>query len=193
MKTTILGFKDFKTKQWSGGKTTELFIYPATANLEKCNFNFRISTATVEVELSKFTALPNVSRHLMVLKGEITITHKNHHQTRLSKNEIDSFEGDWETTSVGTCVDFNLMTTENTKGSLSSISVNPNKKVQSTLVSTNEFYIYYVAQGALEFELNSEVKNLNEGELLVIHNPKDIVVEFSSSENCSLVQVNIFK
>jgi environmental stress-induced protein Ves len=191
MKSNIYSLNDFKTKQWSGGNTTELYIFPPTADFGKGNFDFRISTATVEVEKSNFTALPNVSRHLMVLEGEITIAHKNHHSVHLTTNDIDSFKGDWETTSIGTCVDFNLMTTENTKGNLSSISINSNKRIQSSLVSTNEFYIYYVAQGTLEFDLNSEVKKLNQGELLVIHNPEDVVIEFRSSKNCSLVQVNI--
>ena len=159
MKSTIYSLNDFKTKKWSGGNTTELFIYPPTADFGKCNFDFRISTATVEVEKSNFTPLPNVSRHLMVLEGEIAISHKNHHSLNLTKNEIDSFEGSWETTSIGTCVDFNLMTTENTKGILSSISMKANETIQSNLVSINEFYMYYVAQGKLKFDLNSEVKN----------------------------------
>ena len=191
MKSTILGLKNFKTKQWSGGKTTELFIYPVTANLEKCNFTFRISTATVEVELSKFTALPNVSRHLMVLKGGIIITHKNHHQTCLSKNKIDSFEGDWETTSVGTCVDFNLMTKVNTQGILSSQCITSKKKIRIPLNSTNKFMMFYSFETAIEFEINSGKRKLNKGELLIIENPLDEVIQFYSENSCELAIAEI--
>ena len=60
---------DFKTTEWSGGSTTELFIYPPTSNYESRNFDFRISSATVEIEQSNFTKLPEISRQLMVLKG----------------------------------------------------------------------------------------------------------------------------
>jgi len=118
MKTDIYKAEDFKTTKWTGGSTTELYIHPPIANYVVGNFNFRISSATVEIEKSNFTTLPlpEVSRQLMVLSGSIKVSHKNHHEIQLNKNEIDSFDGSWETSAIGTCVDFNLMTKGNTKG-----------------------------------------------------------------------------
>lgn len=126
MNITIYNSKDFKTKQWSGGVSTELYVYPSNAAYDLRNFNFRISTATVEVEKSNFTSLPSVSRQLMVLSGSVTITHKNHHQVKLNSGDVDIFDGGWETSSVGTCVDFNLMTIGNIKGKLLSLFIAPN-------------------------------------------------------------------
>jgi environmental stress-induced protein Ves len=61
---------DLIINNWSGGITTQLAIYPKDANYKKQNFQFRISTATVEIEESVFTKLPGVSRKLMILNGE---------------------------------------------------------------------------------------------------------------------------
>ena len=39
----------FSTSKWSGGSTTELFIWPKDASYAERRFNIRISTATVDV------------------------------------------------------------------------------------------------------------------------------------------------
>ena len=62
-----------KTAKWSGGLTTELFIYPEGSAYSERNFDFRLSTATVEIETSVFTPLPHVQRTLMVL--ELSLIH----------------------------------------------------------------------------------------------------------------------
>ncbi|MBL7899782.1 MAG: HutD family protein [Crocinitomicaceae bacterium] len=105
----IIPFETLKTAEWSGGSTTQLFIYPEKSSYKNMDFDFRISTATIEIPTSKFTSLPGVRRTLMVLEGTLELEHKGHHSTILEKFEKDSFEGDWETTSGGEAEDFNLM------------------------------------------------------------------------------------
>lgn len=68
--------KQHTTTKWSGGETTELFIYPENANYKAGNYQFRLSTATVEIEASTFTPLPGVDRTLIVLEGEMQLDHK---------------------------------------------------------------------------------------------------------------------
>ena len=46
-----------KTTKWSGGETSELFIYPPQASLTAQDFLFRISTASVACGASDFTGL----------------------------------------------------------------------------------------------------------------------------------------
>jgi len=189
----ILKAADFKTTKWAGGSTTELFIYPPTSNYESRNFDFRISSATVEIEQSDFTKLPEISRQLMVLSGSIKVSHKNHHAVQLHKNDIDSFEGNWETFAVGTCVDFNLMTKGNTKGKISSVSVSEDKTLNFQMESTFEFLIFYAYEGKLQVDFSSEKRSLNQGELLVIQHPINEVVKLQSPENCALAVVHINK
>jgi len=193
MKIDILKAADFKTTKWAGGSTTELYIHPPTANYAGRNFDFRISSATVEIEQSNFTKLPEVSRQLMVLSGSIKVSHKNHHAVQLRKNDIDSFEGNWETTAVGTCVDFNLMTKGQNKGKISSIAVSEEKTLNFKLDATCEFIIFYAYDGKLQVDFSSEMRNVNQGELLVIQHPINEVVKLQSPENCALAVVYIYK
>ena len=193
MKIDILKAADFKTTKWAGGSTTELFIYPPTANYAGRNFNFRISSATVEIENSDFTILPGVSRQLMVLKGSIKVSHKNHHTVKLNKNDIDSFDGSWETSAVGTCVDFNLMTKGNTKGKISSIAVSADKTLNFQMESTYEFIIFYSYEGNLQFHFGSEKRSLNQGELMVIRHPINDVVALQSIGDSAMAAVHIYK
>ena len=192
MNIDIYKAEDFKTNKWSGGSTTELYIHPLTANYAAGNFNFRISSATVDVENSDFTILPGVSRQLMVLNGSIKVTHKNHHEIQLNKREIDCFEGSWQTSAVGTCVDFNLMTKGNTKGKISSVCVSANNSLNFQLDKTYEFIIFYVYEGKLQFHFGSEKRNLNQGELMIIHHPRNEEIKLHSPEDCAMAVVHIY-
>jgi len=193
MNINIYKAEDFKTTQWSGGSSTELFIHPPTANYTTGDFNFRISSATVEVEESNFTMLLEVSRQLMVLSGSITVSHKDHHQVQLNKNDVDSFDGNWETSAIGICVDFNLMLKGNTKGKISSVTKSANESVNFQLDSNCEFIIFYAYEGKLQLNFNSEKRSLNRGELLVIRHPINKSINLQSLENCALAVVHIYK
>jgi len=107
-----------KTTTWSGGTTSELFIYPEGSEFKTGNYQLRLSIATVEVEESNFTSLPGVERTLMVLEGELRLKHEGEHEIILKPLEKDHFSGDWNTQSWGKVTDFNLMTKGNCKGEL---------------------------------------------------------------------------
>jgi len=96
--------------RWLGGTTTELYIHPKSATYAKKDFDFRISIATVEVEESIFTPLPEVSRTTLVLEGETILTHEEHHSKQLKKFDSDMYDGSWNTSSLGMSTNFNLMT-----------------------------------------------------------------------------------
>ncbi len=98
-----------KVSTWSGGTTREIYIYPEGSNYITREFDFRLSTATVECETSNFTPLPEVHRHLMILEGTLELTHVGHYQKTLNPFDCDEFEGNWETSSIGKVIDFNLM------------------------------------------------------------------------------------
>lgn len=49
---------EFNISRWSGGTTTELFIWPHGASYAERRFGIRISTATVDIAQSTFTKLP---------------------------------------------------------------------------------------------------------------------------------------
>lgn len=193
MQYSIITPNNFNTIKWSGGTSTELLIYPPNSDYKQGNFDFRLSTATVEVEKSNFTSLPDISRKLMILEGEIEITHENQYRKKLAKFDIDSFEGDWKTSSIGKCVDFNLMTRGNTNGELTAISIAAKEKVQCQIEDTIEHLVLYILTGAVLVHTNEEIHRLPKGNLLVIHQLKDVKIKIEAKENSELIESKIFK
>ncbi len=110
MRILHLTEKDYKTSRWSGGTTTELFIWPAGADYGKREFSFRISSAVVELEESDFTALPGVMRYITPLTGGFTLTHPGKVPVVMGPvAEPYRFSGEEPTHCVGCATDFNLM------------------------------------------------------------------------------------
>ncbi len=110
MKLLHLTEKDYKTSAWSGGTTTEVFIWPEGASYAAREFAFRISSARVDLPESDFTPLPGVTRYITPLTGGFTLTHKA--GTPVVMAPLDApyrFDGGIDTHCVGTATDFNLM------------------------------------------------------------------------------------
>lgn len=102
--------KDYVTTAWSGGKTSQLAIMPEKAVYADRDFLWRISSATVELEESEFTALPDYNRLILPLQGDITLCHEDETQKLvLAPFDVYAFDGAARTHSWGQCVDFNLM------------------------------------------------------------------------------------
>ena len=192
MTFTTIPFKNYKRSEWSGGTTTQLYIDPPEADYQKRNFNFRISTAKVKDEKSVFTSLPGVSRKIMVLEGEIIIHHEDHYTKKLSRLDVDAFEGDWVTSAVGTCTDFNLMTTENTRGGLSAVVIDADIKIKYPLQNNLQKVFLYVSSGKVRVELENQTHTLNKGCLLVIEKPINIIIPVYGIEKSELVISKIY-
>ena len=101
---------DFRTSTWSGGTTTELFLHPTSGSYADRNFLLRISSATVDLDESDFTALPGVERYITPLLGSFTLTHPG--STPVVMESLAApyrFSGESPTHCVGKATDFNLM------------------------------------------------------------------------------------
>ncbi|HWQ22394.1 MAG TPA: HutD family protein [Clostridia bacterium] len=94
---------------WSGGRTTEVAIYPRGAAYGHGGFLWRISSASVDSVEAEFTFLPGIWRLIMVLEGDMTLEHERRHSVRLRPFQQDAFAGDWVTRSKGRARDFNIM------------------------------------------------------------------------------------
>jgi environmental stress-induced protein Ves len=143
------------TNLWSGGKTTQLAIYPEDADYSKRNFQWRISTADVEVEESLFTHLPGIQRVIMIIDGEMYLEHEGKHSVVLKPFEQDRFDGGWTTRSKGIVRDFNLMLSEGWNGGLTCIQVN--KDIQGLMldvIGTAE--VFYCVDGMVGVEIGEE-------------------------------------
>ena len=100
---------NYTVSAWSGGTTTQLAIWPPEAKYADRDFLWRISSATVDLEESDFTPLPDYDRLISTLEGEIELTHNGGAPLTLRPFEVHSFSGADATHSRGRCRDFNLM------------------------------------------------------------------------------------
>ena len=161
---------DFNTGVWSGGTTTQLAIYPKHTQYGDRNFLWRISSATVAVEESDFTLLPDYDRVLVVLDGEVVLAHKDLRTIRLEKYEQDKFCGGCETKSYGKITDFNLMVRKGNEGFVETIDVQSeflklNMVKYETLKRTSQ--TFYCTEGFCTLTINDELVMIKARELLV--------------------------
>lgn len=192
MDAEIITSDRFRTNSWPGGTTTELYIFPLTADYKLRNFQFRLSTATVELEKSDFTSLPGVSRKLIILDGQISIKHEDRYSRQLKKFDVEEFEGDWITSSVGKCTDFNLMTTGKTAGILSATKIGKDQFVTYNNSEKSDWFFVYVFKGKLRTVISDETIIINRGDLLVIQKPDSVKTQIEGLENSELVYAEIF-
>lgn len=182
----VLTQDQFITTEWSGGKTTQLYIYPENRNFADREFDFRLSTATVEIDESIFTTLEGVHRTLMVLSGEMKLIHENQHENLLKPFEQDVFEGDWLTKSIGQCVDFNLMTKGDVVGTVTHFCGPLNMSFSN---AANLPAIVYVVDGVLKVHSESKDFNLKQNELLILHPNENIDCLSENDSNILLIKL----
>lgn len=95
--------------RWSGGITRQIAIAPSGAAYGERSFLWRVSSATVDLDTSVFTPLPDYRRWITTLDGSVTLTHDGGAPIRLTPFDIHQFDGGSRTCSQGRCTDFNLM------------------------------------------------------------------------------------
>ena len=146
-----------KTSLWSGGKTTEIFIYPETADYGKRDFDVRISTATVEAESSTFTQLPDYERYLMILEGELRLKHDEGDWIYLKPYSVDQFGGGQHTVSEGKVRDFNVMVSPPYEASIETKKLDTEN--WSSLNYKNEFiHFVYCIEGTVQVQIEQRDK-----------------------------------
>ncbi|MDF2521339.1 MAG: hypothetical protein K0R84_1967 [Clostridia bacterium] len=160
-----------QTSRWAGGTTTQLVIYPEDAGYTDRSFQWRLSTARVELEESAFTSLHGFDRILMVLEGELTVVHEGQHTAHLKQYGQDSFKGGWSTVSYGKARDFNLMMKEGLTGSLKHCRISPAESLavrHDAGKDEKSFFACYCYKGRLEASVDDRIIAIEEGELLLI-------------------------
>ena len=170
--------------KWSGGTTTQLYIYPENELYENRNFKFRISSAKVDLEESTFTKLPNIKRKIMILYGKLKLVHENHHEITLEKFDQDTFYGDWNTKSYGKVTDFNLMLNKNTDGIIEHINLENERTVDH---DNNDKYenwaeVFYIVKGKINISIDDECELLETGDVAIIKNSDKLNINLKNSD-----------
>lgn len=171
MKTRLYGSEDFNTGKWSGGETTEFAIYPEKAKYIDRDFVWRLSSASVDVEESTFTKLPDFDRILMVLEGEAVLAHGKERTVKLTALEQDSFSGDAGTKSFGKIKDYNLIMKKGCSGSLKVYDVqNTAQEIEKADQGehTHASYGFYCIDGYVVVSAAGETHMVAAGKQLVL-------------------------
>jgi len=171
MKTKIIKKDTFKTSLWSGGTTTELYIYPENAIYENKDFLLRLSSATVDLEESIFTPLEGIQRYIAPINGSLKLFH-NDRSLILEPYECYAFDGGIETTSEGKVTDFNLMLSKEVSGSLQSFFLEKTIKIEN---SKENCFLIYAPEISLSI-VGKERYHLSSGDLGLFFETPDLTV-----------------
>ena len=150
---------DHKTTEWSGGKTSEIFIWPPDGNYSTRKFSWRLSSATVEATESDFTILEGFDRYITVLDGELNLSHEDGVNHIINGNKVYGFSGGDKTHSTGKAKDFNLIYKSEEKCKMLRRELERGQNVQLK-ISTDGFAVIYIVSGEVEVTLEKDEKDM---------------------------------
>ena len=160
---TLLRVNDFQVSDWSGGKTKQLYLSPPTGHYSKRDFDYRLSTATVELAESQFSDLSGFHRILMSLDHTLHLHNASRQEeTVLAPFTPYVFEGSDSITSRGTCTDFNLIYSDHYQGQMIAISNG------QELSQDDEIQFIYALEDLTVTVTTLPVLNLEAEQLLIV-------------------------
>lgn len=167
MNITHLSAESYVVSRWSGGSTTQLAIAPKGAAYADRDFLWRVSSATVELDSSDFTPLPDYDRLISVLEGEMRLRHNGGAELTLAPYQVHRFDGGADTHSQGRCTDFNLMTRKGRcQGSLEALMLRDER--QELRGQPGETLLLYCGQGSGSAAVEETQLTLSAGESVLL-------------------------
>ena len=187
---TKLTEENFSTSNWSGGTTTQFYIYPENSSYSKRNFIVRISSATVALEESNFTKLDGIHRFLTPLDNGLKLSHDGKIVTNLNPFEIYEFDGGLNTTSFGKARDFNLMLAHGTKGELKRFQISKDEEIEIlTDIGLNILFSY---NNVFKIRVDEEEIKQSPNELLVVKSDTAKQIKIYSNKSANILLSRIF-
>lgn len=197
MKWDIIEKSRYSTSTWAHGTTTQLYIYPENGDYTKREFDWRISSATVDAEETTFTALYGVKRWIMPIDAALHLEHKYQgkalYSITLNPYEAHCFRGDWDTDSKGKAKDFNLMMRENTFGLLKSVKLfDAGQRLETIFPEAFDERLPHMGkkltlgflsfEGELVFNSGAEEQSVERDQLVFIHYAIDEIDQMKAIE-----------
>ncbi len=195
MEYKIYKENDFNRSKWTGGTTTQLGIFPDTAQYLERNFIWRLSSATCEQEETTFSKLPDYDRVLMVLSGSAVLAHQDVRVARLQPFEQDRFDGAYMTKSFGKITDYNLMVRKGNEGFLDVITAcEQSKRLEREDYPQYENFTtaLYCTEGFATVTICGKTLMLTAGQQLVINDENRSPSDISIMGEGTLIRAQIF-
>ena len=156
---------------WSGGNTSEIFLWPEGSSWQKKDFQIRISAAVTTLGGAPFTDFSGFTRHISPTEGRMHIIHRGHHERVLDMFDVDTFDGAWDTWSEGLYHDFNLLHTYDRNGRMQPVEAN-----QVCRCPAGSFSGVFAAM-PLDVIAVGQTYVLSAGDFLLVDADKDLDIE----------------
>lgn len=195
MNSYILKEENYHVSNWSGGKTRELALFPYGTSYLSRNFTWRLSSATCELEESKFTNLPDYDRVLMVLEGEVVLNYNGEKTVKLKELEQDAFDGAWKTTSFGKILDYNLMVKKGNEGYLDVLNLTSEAKTEKSTHETKKTlstHAIYVKDGYVIVGIDGQSQMVSKDQLFVIEADENEEISYTVMGEGTAIRAQIF-
>ena len=189
---TLLTPADYVTTQWAGGTTTQLAIAPAGAVYAERSFLWRVSSATVELEESAFTALPGYHRLISTVRGDMTLSHNDGAEVTLHPGDVHAFDGGDETRSRGRCTDFNLMLRKGAAdGDMRALRFGVGHGVFVTDARADTVLLHCVS-GRCAVRCGEAVRDVSAGETLRVEHARETALTFDAAEDAAFMAAQMW-
>lgn len=169
---------------WSGGTTTQLYISPSEAVYGERNFDFRISTATIDVEESEFSDLTGYTRYLLSLKNPLVLLEGNNPPYLLEPLTCYTFDGGSKMKSLGQTQDFNVMVRPYLKAEVKAVNL---KKSDEIRLAPGLIALYCI-NGPLGVTMEKECYDLMPGDFIFMEAESVVLTTMASA---LLIQVSL--
>lgn len=178
LQVEVIKQQQCSTSVWSGGTTTQLYIYPEGLTV-KDEFLFRISSATVAPGEAIFSDFSKYQRFLTLLKGEMCLQHDSKSAERIRPFEKIFFDGSLQTKSYSEkeIVDFNIIWRKELQ--VPQIEIVDARLEARRLTCKGHIFIYNYEKNAKISFVGQKICSLEAGELLVsnLENSCEVILQ----------------
>lgn len=174
MKHKVIHAADVIRKKWSGGISSQYYIYPEGADRSTGEYALIVTSATVELEESVFSDYTGFDRVIMSLTEAYDLIHGDQESHHLQPFEPHAFTGEEKTVSKGVYTDCNLiMKRGQCAGEMSSVLLAPGSSFygpQGTTSGQHCIWALLCCAGSFAYRSGDETEVMEAGELLVLDN-----------------------
>lgn len=181
MEVEIIENQQLIPSTWEGGKTFEYFIFPRNALFKDRDFDFRMSSATLDKAPSLFTRFKGYHRFLIMLDNPLEMIRNGKRESHPAR-EIVEFNSADEIQSFSLGKDFNLMIKEELREKTT-------VGYLEETASNKDFLILFALEDG-RVKVNKESYAFKKLDCMIVTNPHNDWVELKGNKKCLMISFN---
>lgn len=186
--------RDLPEIKWSGGVTKELLRVEFLNSDTPKDYELRVSTAIIEAGESNFSDFTGYNRALVILEGDVELSHSMREYFSLNRDMVHYFNGGIVTKSrcSDTVIDFNVIELKKSNYIRSDVKITSDTSTEKNSLSEYKNLIYnpYREQEIWVDSINLSKKekiSLKKGDFIILEEGTSVVTQGK------LIIVKIFK